>query len=92
MSMKIEKGKRFVVVDWCSSSSAAAAARRRVVMTKQCGPIWRLKGADENVAHVATPTKGSSCKVFLLSLQIIQIEPRKIPHTSFIVVKKVRVY
>ena len=54
MSMKIEKGKRFVVVDWCSSSSAA---RREVVMTKQCGPIWRLKGADEDVAHVATPTK-----------------------------------
>lgn len=55
MSMKIEKGKRFVVVDWCSSSSSSAA-RRRVVTTKQCGPIWRLKGADEDVAHVATPT------------------------------------
>jgi hypothetical protein len=58
MSMKIEKGKRFVVVDWCSSSSSSSsAARREVVTTKQCGPIWRLKGADEDVAHVATPTK-----------------------------------
>ena len=52
MSMKIEKGRDLWL--WIG---AAAAARRRVVMTKQCGPIWRLKGADEDVAHVATPTK-----------------------------------
>ena len=50
MSMKIEKGRDLWL--WIG-----AAARRRVVMTKQCGPIWRLKGADEDVAHVATPTK-----------------------------------
>ena len=31
-------------------------------MTKQCGPIWRLKGTDKNVAHVATSTKEAAAK------------------------------